>query len=727
MTEKISYCRNCAANCGIVLNVENNTIQSIKGDRKHPLTEGYVCIKGTMAAHLHNGNENRLMHCMKKGDDGRFHAIDKYQAADEIAEQLKSIVDRHGPRALGLYFGTYSYFDCVSKTLLKDVMSQLGSPSIFSSMTIDQSSKWVTAARMGVWANGKPPSTETDVILIAGCNPPVSHQGYPMVPYPTTNTSGYIREAKKRGVKLIVIDPRKTEMARRADLFIQCKPGYDAAIFAAMIRQILTNNWHDELFCKDWTQNLERLRKAVEPFTLERVCSAADINPDDITQAVRWLVDAKKPGLGTGTGVDMARFSNTAEHLFEALTGLVGGYVRAGDKIPNPGVFFARPEVETVYPPNRSWEQAPQCASDKSFGKLMGEFPSSLLPDEITHKGKDKLRALIVVGGNPLQALGEPERVSEAFEQLDLLVVFDPRLNSATAQKADYVMSPPLQFERDEVTSFTEFAFHTPFAQYTEKVKNPPPGVLGEDEFAWILAKKFNLDLRFKYLPFGADYKDVPGGIDVDMTHPPDREQLIAWMCDNSKIPFEQLKNNPHGCVLTQDKKLGRALNDDGARLDLCPADVFDEVDNVYRSLNTQPATLLLTARRFVESYNSSFLSHPITEKRLGLNHLHIHPDDMQAHGLNEADAIKVSSKAGELTTYVKKDPSMKPGVVSMSHCWGLAADQLAQDPNGLKGAQTGFLVSLQDKLQSINRMPLQTGIPIELSKLDHTLSSVNQ
>jgi anaerobic selenocysteine-containing dehydrogenase len=731
-----SYCRNCAANCGLTLDVAANRIVQINADPAHPLSQGYVCIKGTMAADLHNGGENRLTHCLQKGADGQFHAIDSGAAVDAIGARLQAILAAHGPRALATYWGTYSYFDCVGKTLLKSLMAELGAPAMFSSMTVDQSSKWVTAARMGVWANGKPVSTDTDVILVAGCNPPVSHQGYPMVRYPTTNISQHIRAARQRGARLIVIDPRHTELARRADLFIQPKPGYDAAIFAAMLHIVLARPARDAAFAARWTVNIGALRQAVAPFAPEPVSALAGIRSADLYQAVDWLLAARKPGLGTGTGVDMARFSNTAEHLFEALTALVGGLVRAGDQIPNPGMLFKRPLTETVYPPRRTWEQPPFCASDPHFGKLMGEFPSSLLPDEITCASPDRIRALLVIGGNPLMALGDPAHVAAAFDQLDLLVVIDPRADSATARKADFVIAPPLQFERAEVTSFTEFAFHTPFLQFSDAALTPPPQTLGEDEFAWRLAQKLGIDLTFKYLPFGVNYDEVPGGLPLDMNHWCGREPIIRWLLAEQGFDLEQLRASPQGITDSATVQLQAASSDSGARLDLCPADVAAEITDLWHALQQEqhleqqqaqqqmpepePHFLLFT-RRFTESYNSSFLDHPLTRRRWAVNPLHLHPDDMNRLGLSQNAGVRVHAAHGHTVAYVRADASLKPGCVALAHCWGKHDHS---DPLARHGSHSGRLVSLRANLQSINRMPLQTGIPVWLEPLPISLNA---
>ncbi len=719
--QKITYCRNCAGNCGLLLEVENERIVSVQTDRQNAVSEGYACIKGRMAADLHNGDEPRLTHCLKRGEDGRYHPIDKYQAVDEIAERLRGILDRHGPRALAAFFGTTSYSDCVGKPFLKSLMSEIGSPAIFSSMTVDQASKWVTAGRMGTWANGKPVSDDTDVILVAGSNPPVSHQGYPMLPVPCTNTAGHIRAARKRGAKFIVIDPRKTEFARYADLFIQPKPGHDAEIFAALLNIVLSNGWEDQAFAARWTVNLDRLREAVAPFTAQRVAESAGIEAAQLEQAASLLAQAKKPGLGTGTGHNMAAFSNTAEHLVEALTGLVGGYIRAGDRIPNPGVFIPRPDEEMVIPPNRSWESEPHCASDPSYGKLMGEFPASIFPDEVLDGGDNAIRAMFVTGSNPAMCLSEPERTHEALRALDLLVTFDPREDSATAQLSDYIIAPTLQFERAEVTTFTEVVFHFPFIQYSPASVAPPPQTLGEQEFFWLLAKKLGIQLTLKNAPWGMEFDDYPIGLPIDMETMPSRESLIEWMVSQTAVSFETLKAHPHGYTVPMPEKRLRAPElDSGARLDLCPADVFDEIAAVEAAMSAAPEKpFLLSSRRIIESFNSSFHGHDITLGRHGTNRLYAHPDDLQGIGVTDGDAVRVRSEFGELIGYVRQDAGMRRGVVSMTHCWGAGAKA---DPWALRGAHTGRLISMHHYLQSGNRMPRQSGVPVDIEPLGFNL-----
>ncbi|MDB5584146.1 MAG: hypothetical protein JWR80_9322 [Bradyrhizobium sp.] len=718
-SKHITYCRNCMSNCGMILEVEDDKIIRIENDRQNPISEGYACIKGTMAVHLHNGEEGRLTACMKRGEDGRFYEIDKYQAVDEIADKLSVILAEHGPRSLAMFYGTTSYVDPIGKPFAKSLMSELGSPNHFSTMTIDQSSKWVTAARMGIFHSGKPALDYTDVVLVAANNPLVSHMGYSLTSIPAYNVNAQLKKAKQRGVKFIVIDPRRTETARFADLFIQPYPGHDLAIFAAIIRIILKNEWHNKAFCDRYITNLDILRAAVEPFEPEQVAARAGIPPEQLEEAARLLGGAKKASVAAATGTNMSAFGNTTEHLTEALNAILGGYVLAGEVVPNPGIFTPRAPVEGVIPPNRTWEQEPKCHS-ADYGSLMHEFPSSIIPDEILTPGENKIRAFFSLGGNPVKALNDPKKAVTAFRDLDLLVCFDPRIN-ATSELADYIIAPPLQFESSAVTTFTDMLFPWPFIQYVPPAKPAPEGTIGEWEFFWRLCKRMGIPLILKHAPFGSTYADAPGGIVIDMETMPSREDLIRQLVNQTCVTFDELLAHPHGMMVDlPEMRLQAPEADDGARLDLCPPDVAMEIASFVPPSSPGEGQFLFSVRRIVESFNTCFHENSLTKRRMKTNWLYMNPEDMAAMGLTDSDAVRMTSRHGEVTAYVRTDGTMKPGVVSMTHGRGSVH---ADDPNALKGSNVGWLISLENELQPINRMPRMSAFEVQISSLSFNLA----
>ena len=160
-------------------------------------------------------------------------------------------------------------------------------------MTIDQSAKWVTMDRLGTWPAGKQSFAGADVYLLAGSNPLVSVFSWDM---PSQNPMLRLKQAKAAGMKLIVVDPRRTETARFADIHLQPFPGEDAAVAAGLIHVILREGWEDREFCADHVEGLERLRQAVAPFTPEMVEARAGVPADQLVAAARLFAHESKRG-----------------------------------------------------------------------------------------------------------------------------------------------------------------------------------------------------------------------------------------------------------------------------------------------------------------------------------------------------------------------------------------------------------------------------------------------
>src|SRR3546814_5429440 len=165
--------------------------------------------------------------------------------------------------------------------------------------------------------------------------PPRSKRTDTLFPYTTLFRS--------RGLKLIVIDPRRTETARYADVFVQPLPGHDAAIAASMLRIIMAEGWHDAAFCAQHVADLDLLREAVEPFTVEYVSGIAGVTPRILREAAEAFACTGTRGIATkGTGTDISPHSNISEQLIECLNVVCGRFVREGEEIGNPG--FIRSE-----------------------------------------------------------------------------------------------------------------------------------------------------------------------------------------------------------------------------------------------------------------------------------------------------------------------------------------------------------------------------------------------
>lgn len=711
-TIKKTFCRNCTSCCGMELTVVDDRIATVRADADHAISKGYYCIKGTLNVDFVNGAEGRLTQSLKRGDDGNFNEIGAETAIDEIADRLQALIREHGPRSVALFYGTAAYSNSLATPLIKNWMHAVGSPNVFSTMTIDQSAKWVTMLRMGMLAAGKRSATAVDTLMIVGNNPVVSHQGMAFGP------GKQLREMKARGAKVIVIDPRATETARYADVHLALRAGEDVTLLAGMIRLILERNWHDAAFCARFADGVDTLREVVADYTPDYVAARAGIAPEQLEQAAQLFACNGTALAIEGTGVCMGQHSNLAHHLVETLNVLCGNFNRVGETIRNPGVFFKRAPSERVMPPYRSWEHAPKCRT-RDIGQILGEFPTALLPDEILQPGADKIRALIVVGGNPALALGQPDKTLRALRDLDLLVTIDPRL-SETAQLSHYVIAPTLPFERHDLSVLDDGAsiFPVPFAQYAQPSVKAPTNTIDEWEIFFRLAQRMGLQLEYKKMITGMSFAHLPPGVALDMSTLPTNEDLVRVWCAGSRVDFETLRANPAGVLVDVEPVIVQSAADDGKRLVLCPDDVRDELVSVRgENYATPDFPFRITVRRLLETMNSAYRDTERTRRKYPTNRAYLNPQDMKALGMTNGDTVEIRSAHDAILGVAHTDPSVSTGTVSMSHMWGTPTG--ATPDNIPLGAHTGRLVSLEENCDPINHMPLMTAIPVQVKRIE--------
>jgi anaerobic selenocysteine-containing dehydrogenase len=233
-----TYCRFCHAYCPMEAEVEDGRLLKLGPDTDNPVYGGYTCIKGRQLVEQ-TYHPQRLQASQKKQADSSFTDIPTSRALDEIAEQLQAILEKYGPRSIASYNGTYSYQNSAAHAVARAFHTAIDSPSFYASVTIDQPAKVaIGPARMGWWGAGSHMWCDSDVSLIIGNNTLVSHYSIPGG-IPSFSPSDALREGRKRGLKVICVDPRKSEVARRSDLHLQVRPGQDAALVAAIIHVIL--------------------------------------------------------------------------------------------------------------------------------------------------------------------------------------------------------------------------------------------------------------------------------------------------------------------------------------------------------------------------------------------------------------------------------------------------------------------------------------------------------
>jgi len=447
---------------------------------------------------------------MKRQPDGTFAPIDFEQAMDEIAEKLSRIIARDGPRAVASSQGTGIVAHSLAMASTHSFMEEIDSPMNFGNESIDQPGKSVAKGLHGVWQAPGNGWVEPQVILVIGMNPLVSHNGFPF-----DNPNTWINGRLAKGMKLIFIDPRRTESARKATQFIQPPPGHDAALLAALCRVVIDEKLYDSAYVAENVQGLAELRRALERFTPEAVAAAAGIDAAELVTAARTYASARRGYAICGTGPSMSGSSTLVEYMHMWLETLCGHYLRQGEALPFAGVTMAPPPARAqATPPFPAWGAAfggheTRVRGLRAYYAGSAPMPTSALPDEILMPGEGRVRALLVCAGNPVLAWPDQNRTVAALKDLELSVAIDVKM-TPSAQLADYVIACKQHLETPGISYLAEgLAFYATgvgsdqsYGQYTPAIVAPPAGsqVVEEWEVFYGLCRRLGLPFTLRGL-----------------------------------------------------------------------------------------------------------------------------------------------------------------------------------------------------------------------------------
>ena len=710
-----TFCRFCHAACPLHIDVEINStgartqevVVAVRGIMEDPLFEGYTCIKGRQLADQHHAPD-RLRNPLQRSDDGSFVEVTSKNALDDIAHRVQAIIAAHGPRAVATYTGTGAFQNSISMPVTQAFHSGIGSPSFYTSITIDQPAHLTSRLRMGAWEAGWQNFRDADVLLAIGYNPLVSSYA-PAGGLQGTNPFVRLRRAKERGMKLIVIDPRRSELASFADLWLPVKPGEDPTLLAGLINVILQENLHDKDFCDRWVDQLDDLRSAVAPFNPEMVATRCEVEAADVLTAARMFAAGPRGTAGTGTGPNMAAHSTLMEHLALTLNAICGRVNREGDVLESGNFLYPGDTRRAqVIAPSDPAPGTPHRV--RGLKGMPGEMLTNALAEEILEPGEGKVRCLFVCGGNPVVAFPDQLKTIAAMKDLELLVVIDHRM-TPTAELAHYVIPPRLELERADVPTVMDRRFASAYVSYTPAVLQADGDLLSEWEVFAGLAERLGTRIP------------LPGG-DLPLDGSADDDMVLDFSFAKSRLPMSEIRAKRSTIHEELAIKVVAADPDASARFAVAPPDVVEEISVVLSEktgaevINGFDATKFpfrLISRRLKHVLNSLGREIPGLARVGTTNAAYMNPLDMRDLSLSDGELVRITSPSGEVVGVAEGSDTIKRGVISMSHSWG---GSITDEDVRLHGTPTNRLCTVDSGRDPINGMAIQSAIPIAVTKV---------
>lgn len=750
-----SACNLCSRNCGILITTENGKFTKVKGDPKHPMTKGYICQKAARLDHYQN-HDDRLNHPLKKQADGSFEKISWDQALTEIAEKMTRLRDNYSGDAFALVGGggQGNHLGGAYAGQLRYAMG--GSRYAYTALAQEKT--------MDFWVNGRlfgdqrvhctEDVEESDYVLFIGCNPFQSH-GIP-------NARDTLKAIKKDpGRTMVVFDPRRSETAKMADIHLQLKPGTDAYLLSAMLAIIVSEGLHDKPFLETRCTGFEALEKQLLEIPIDAYVKKADVAIEIVQDVARSFARAKKACVRIDLGLQQSLHSTLTAYLEKMLYLLTGNFGKEGGN-----------NLHTMFLPllgnSDERKRELKLTAHHKMMPISGMYPPNILPDEIEHEGEDRIRAVWVESCNPVMSFSDSKAYDRAFKKLDLLVVVDVAMTE-TARLADYILPAASQYEKWEATGFNA-EFPENFFHLRKPVAAPMEGTLPEPEiYSRLLSKmgvmpesfpllervaKYELDITShqvflasligtikmnkqwapylpsilyrtlgRALPEGADAAVLLLPLAIDYAKKHELAVKRAGVKGNrftlGANLFKQILNSRSGSIISKhtfEEMWSFIKNKDGL-IHLEIDSVLGELKGLKTGLdlgsdiNTDfPYTLMAGERR---SYNANQIFRNPAWRKVDKNGaMRIHPLDAEKLQVEAGDMLLCKSQNGQLEVEVDIDDSVRQGMVTLPHGYGMR----------YKGGQANGpalnMLTVGNHCEPFTKTPYHKYVPVHLEKV---------
>ena len=411
MSEKhYRTCNLCEAICGIEIEHADSEILSIKGDQDDPFSRGHICPKALALKEIYE-DKNRLKFPVKRFGN-EWKEISWTEAFDETAEKLLEIQAKYGRNSVATFQGNPSVHNFGTLLNSGEILKALKTNNNFSATSVDQLPHHFAAWTMlgHPLLMPIPDIDRTDYFLILGANPLASNGSLMTAP----DVINRLEDIKRRGGKIVLIDPRKTETARVASEHHFIKPASDVYFLLALINVLFAENLVNLKRLAEFTDGVETLREISKDYAPETVENLTGISANEIRRIAVEFAGSKTAVCYGRIGVSTQSFGSLCHWLINSINILTGNFDRAG------GAMFTAPAFDILQASKggnifNRWQ-----SRVRNLPEFMGELPVAALSEEIETDGDGQIKALITSCGNPVLSTPNGSRLDRALEKLGI-------------------------------------------------------------------------------------------------------------------------------------------------------------------------------------------------------------------------------------------------------------------------------------------------------------------
>jgi len=718
-----STCTLCEAMCGIEVATKGQQILSIKGDKDNPFSQGHICPKASALKDLYD-DPDRLKRPVKRVDD-TWEEITWDDAFDLVANKLHHIQQAYGNNAVGVYLGNPNAHNMGSILFGPYFYRALKSHNRYSATSVDQLPHHIVSRRLfgHISQIPIPDIDNTQHFMIIGGNPLASNGSIMTVP----NVKKRLKAIQKRGGKVVVIDPKRSETADISCEHHFIRPGSDVLLLLAMLHVLFEKQLHKVDAILPYAEDIIEVENYVRDYSPQKVSEFIGISASQVTQLVLDFCHAESAVCYGRMGASVQAFGTLTQYLIMLFNMLTGNLDKRG------GMMFTQPAAD-VLPVSGKGSTGGFTSRVRGLPAFAGEYPVACLAEEILTPGEGQIKAMVIGAGNPVVTTPNAEQLDKAFAQLDFMVAVDFYITE-TSRHADVILPPVTALERDHYDIvFHNFAVRN-FAKYSEAVVDIDKDQLTDWQIYLSLAERLDALNGKSTAHYAALWEKQPKGVVDDLlkaglygrnankykdadTHSNETSTAIPA----EGLSIETLKAHPHGIDLGPlQPSLPHALFHEDKKIhldfDYFMADL-NRVNTHFFEKENQSQSMVLIGRRHIKTNNSWLHNSPRMVKGNNRCTLQLHPDDGAKYGIGDGDEVNVKSRVGQLTIEAEITDAMMPGVVSIPHGWGhnkkgIKLSVASQHP----GVNTNILT---DDLQvdELSGNAVLNGVPVILEKV---------